>query len=90
MVLPETPSLETNELIDTLRILAKLKRSYPPEAIRSYVISGAESVDDVTSLVWLMELCGVKAAASPDGADPGVMPVPLFESIDALRRLLPT
>jgi phosphoenolpyruvate carboxylase len=86
VVLPETPSPETNELLDTLRTLAELKRSYPPEAIRSYVISGAESVDDVTSLVWLMELCGLKAAASRDGADPGVMPVPLFESIDALRR----
>ena len=86
VILPQAPSPETNELLDTLRTLAELKRSYPPEAIRGYVISGAESVDDVTSIVWLMELCGVKAAASPDGADPGVMPVPLFESIDALRR----
>ncbi len=86
VVLPDPPSPETNELLDTLRTLAELKRTYPPESIRTYVISGAETVDDVTSIVWLMELCGLKATASPAGADPGVMPVPLFESIDALRR----
>ncbi|MGA7827974.1 MAG: phosphoenolpyruvate carboxylase [Geobacteraceae bacterium] len=86
VILPAIPSPETNELLDTLRTLAELKRSYPPESIRSYVISGAETVDDITSIVWLMELCGLKVAASPDGADPGVMPVPLFESIDSLRH----
>ncbi len=86
VMLAELPSPETNELLDTLCMVAKLKRRYPPEAIRSYVISGAESAEDVTSLIWLMELCGVRVAASPQENDPGVMPVPLFESIDALRR----
>ena len=37
------PSPETMMLLDTLRKVAELKRSYPPEAIRSYVISGARS-----------------------------------------------
>ena len=84
VTLPQAPSRETNGLLDTLRTVAELKRRYPPEAIRSYVISGAESVEDIMSLIWLMELCGVKVAASADGRDPGVMPVPLFESIDTL------
>jgi phosphoenolpyruvate carboxylase len=84
--LPRVPSPETNELLDTLCALAELKRIFPPEAIRSYVISGAETVEDITSLIWLMELCGVRVAALADNSDPGVMPVPLFESIDALRR----
>ncbi len=83
--LAQIPSAETNGLLDTMRVVAELKRSYPPEAIKSYVISGAERVEDVMSLIWLMELCGVRVAASPDGRDPGVMPVPLFESIDTLR-----
>jgi len=83
-VLARAPSAETNELLETMRMIAELKRRYPPEAIRSYVISGAESVEDVMSLIWLMELCGVRVAA--DGGDPGVMPVPLFESIDSLQR----
>jgi phosphoenolpyruvate carboxylase len=83
--LPAPPSPETGELLDTLRAIARLKRSYPPEAIQSYVISGASAVQDMLSLVWLMELCGVQVAATGSG-DPGVMPVPLFESIEDLRQ----
>jgi phosphoenolpyruvate carboxylase len=83
--LPAPPSAETGELIETLRAIAILKRSYPPTAIRSYIISGAASVQDSLSLIWLMELCGVRVAAG-DSSDPGVMPVPLFESIDDLRN----
>ncbi|UFS71953.1 phosphoenolpyruvate carboxylase [Geomonas sp. RF6] len=79
-------SAETVDLLRTLRAVAELKREYPPESIRSYVISGAQSVSDITSLVWLMELCGVEVAATADRRDPGVMPVPLFESIMDLRN----
>jgi phosphoenolpyruvate carboxylase len=79
-------SAETVSLLQTMRTLAELKRSYPPEAIKSYVISGAESGADVLELIWLLELSGVQVAASSDGRDPGVMPVPLFESIDDLRH----
>lgn len=80
------PSEETAELLDTLRGIARLKRLYPPESMRNYVISGAHSVQDVVSLIWLMELCGIHVASSADGHDPGMMPVPLFESIEDLRR----
>ncbi|MDA8428574.1 MAG: phosphoenolpyruvate carboxylase [Geobacteraceae bacterium] len=83
---PASASTETIELLDTLRTLAALKRTYPPEALRNYVISGAESVTDILSLMWLLELCGVQVAASSDGRDPGLMPVPLFESIEDLRH----
>jgi len=83
---PATPSAETVGLLETMRTLAALKFRYPPESMRNYVISGAESVTDVLSLVWLLELCGVQVAAQPDGRDPGLMPVPLFESIDDLRN----
>ena len=84
LLLPSPPSRETTELLDTLRAIAALKQCYPPEAIRSYVISGASGVGDILSLVWLLELCGVHVAGN--GADPGVMPVPLFESIEDLRH----
>jgi len=83
---PASPSAETVGLLDTMRALAELKRSYPPEALPNYVISGAQGVTDVLSLVWLLELCGVGVAASPDGRDPGMLPVPLFESIEDLRN----
>ncbi len=84
--LPEPPSSETASLLDSLRMVSELKRTYPPQAIRTYVISGTRSAADVLSLIGLAELSGVRVAASDDGADPGLMPVPLFESIEDLRN----
>ena len=74
---------ETRELLDTFRVIAELKRSYPAQSIRNYIISGAESEDDVLAVLILAKAGGVQVAGSPD--DPGLMPVPLFESIDSLR-----
>jgi phosphoenolpyruvate carboxylase len=67
--LPAVPSDETRMVMDTLRAVAELKRTYPPEAIRAHVISGATSVDDVLTVVRLAEICGVRVAA--EGDDPG-------------------
>ncbi|HWI41652.1 MAG TPA: phosphoenolpyruvate carboxylase [Verrucomicrobiae bacterium] len=87
-LLQEAPRLEecspaTGELLETLRTVARLKQSFP-SAIRTYIVSGAGSVADVLSVVWLAELSGVRVAAA--GEDPGLMPVPLFESIRDLRN----
>jgi phosphoenolpyruvate carboxylase len=84
--LSPTPSDETRTLLDTLRMVAELKREFTPLAIRNYVISGAGRARDVLSVVWLLRLCGVCVEASADGHDPGLMPVPLFESIEDLRN----
>ena len=73
----------TRDVVETLRMVAKLKKLYPAEAIRCYVISGTESEKDIFNWMALAKLCGLQAAGAAD--DPGVMPVPLFESIDALR-----
>jgi len=82
-VLPPALSPETVELLETLRTIARLKKSYPPEAIKHFIISNARSPEDVFSVVRLASVCGVKVGATEN--DPGLMPVPLFESIDALR-----
>jgi phosphoenolpyruvate carboxylase len=82
--LPDPPSPDTAKLLETLRTVAELKRVYPPEAVRSYVISGARSVDDVLAVLRLARVAGVRVEA--DGGDPGLMPVPLFESIEDLRN----
>ncbi len=71
------------ELIDTLRTVAELKKVYSSEAIQNFVISGAEAEDDIFAVVRLASLCRIHVAAK-DG-DPGLKPVPLFESIGALR-----
>ncbi|HUF64534.1 MAG TPA: phosphoenolpyruvate carboxylase, partial [Gemmatimonadaceae bacterium] len=70
--LPPPPSEETRGMVATMRSIADLKRTCAPEAIRSYVISGARSVDDVLTLVRLLEASGVRVAAGE--GDPGVMP----------------
>jgi phosphoenolpyruvate carboxylase len=67
-----------------MRMIRELKQTFPAEAIRSYVISGAKSGSDIGSLIWLAELSGVQVKASGD--DPGLMPVPLFESIEDLQH----
>jgi phosphoenolpyruvate carboxylase len=74
----------TAELFDTLRAIASEKRRRGGNIIRNYVISGAESAQDVLAVIRLATLAGVHVAGSPD--DCGLMPVPLFESIDSLQR----
>jgi len=79
----EPKSEPARELLDTFRTAAELKRTYPSQSIRHYIISGAESEDDVIHVLRLAKACGVQVAGS--AKDPGLMPVPLFESIDSLR-----
>ena len=76
-------SERARDVIDTFRMVAKLKKLYPPDSIRHYVISGTESESDILDWLALANLYGLHAAGSAD--DPGVMPVPLFESIESLR-----
>jgi len=76
-------SENTQLVLDTLRAVADLKRRYPRSAIRTYIISGATSVQDVFNVVRLATICGVHVAGKDE--DPGLMPVPLFESIQDLR-----
>jgi phosphoenolpyruvate carboxylase len=69
---------EARDMLDTLRTIGQLQRVYPPAAMRSYIISGATSPEDVLSFIWLAELAGVEVAR--------LQPVPLFESIDTLQN----
>ena len=79
----EAESERSREVLDTFRAIAELKRTYPAQSIQRYVISGAESETDVLAVVRLAKKTGVTVSGSPD--DPGLMPVPLFESIESLR-----
>ena len=76
-------SAATRDVLDTFREIAKLKKVYPCSAIRNYIISGAQSEEDVLAVTRLAAISDAQIAASGD--DPGLMPVPLFESIEALR-----
>jgi phosphoenolpyruvate carboxylase len=82
--LPGELSDETASVLETFRVVAEIKNGCSPEAIRQYVISGASTVEDVLAVVRLARLGGVRVEGS--GRDPGLMPVPLFESIEDLRK----
>jgi phosphoenolpyruvate carboxylase len=84
LALPPALSEQTAEVLDTFRTIAELKQTYAPESIRQYIISGATSAEDVLHVLWLARLGGVRVEASDD--DPGLQPVPLFESIEDLQN----
>ena len=75
---------QTLALMESMDAIGRLKKRYPPEAIRSHVISGARGMQDVLNCVWLARLGGLSPQANGD--DPGLMPVPLFESIEDLQN----
>jgi len=81
-------SAQTASVLETFRVVAEIKQGCSPEAIRQYVISGASSVEDVLAVIRLARLGGVtmEGAGEGPGADPGLMTVPLFESIEDLRN----
>ena len=83
-VLPGEMSAETTSVLETFRVVAEVKESCSPEVVRQYVISGASTVEDVLAVVRLARLGGVTVEGSK--RDPGLMPVPLFESIEDLRQ----
>jgi phosphoenolpyruvate carboxylase len=81
-------SAQTASVLETFRVVAEVKQGCTPEAVRQYVISGASSVEDVLAVIRLARLGGVtvEGAGEGGGIDPGLMPVPLFESIEDLRN----
>ena len=79
---------QSREVVETFGAIARLKQTNPPEALPRYVISGATSVEDVLNVVRLARIGGVAVEGPGDSAadDPGLQPVPLFESIEDLQN----
>ncbi len=81
---PKPFSPQTLDVLGAFHAIAEVKRSATPEAVHTYVISGAATKEDVLAVLWLARFSGVNPAGSE--RDPGLMPVPLFESIEDLRN----
>ena len=77
-------SSQSSEALETFRTIAKLKEEFPAQAIRRYIISGVTGSEDILALARLAAIAGLRLAAADN--DPGILPVPLFESIAALRQ----
>ena len=71
------------ELLATFRAIAELKQTHSPCAIRHFIVSDTQSEEDILNVVRLAGIAGVSVAKTRQ--DPGLMPVPLFESIASLR-----
>lgn len=94
--LPAPLTKESEDVLLTLRAVAEIKRAFGGSTIRHYIISGATSAGEILELLWLARIAGVRVEGSTDGSaegfpdkpgsDPGLMPVPLFESIEDLRN----
>ena len=69
---------EAREVLNHLRGLARLQENQAPEAMRFHIVSGTSSADDIFSFVWLSNLAGIDLCR--------LMPVPLFESIEDLKK----
>ena len=82
---PGALSAQSAEVLYTFREIAHLKQVFPPESIQRYVISGATSAEDILNVVRLARMGSVSVEGTDDG-DPGLQPVPLFESIEDLRN----
>ncbi len=83
----DAPNPLTGQSAETLalfRTIAELKQKFPAEALPRYVISGATSAADVLNVVRLARVGGVRVEAADE--DPGLQPVPLFESIEDLQN----
>jgi phosphoenolpyruvate carboxylase len=78
-----TFSERSRETMNIFQTLARLKQHYPPASVRTFIVSNTQSEQDIFNVVRLAAVSGLRV--SRNGDDPGLMPVPLFESIEALR-----
>jgi len=79
----DAPSPTTTRVLDVLKMAKTLKSEHDPHVITSCIISGATSTSDIWNVLALARACGIDPAGNAN--DPGLMPVPLFESIADLR-----
>jgi len=74
-----TPSPSTREVLDTFHMIRRIRMDLGPGAIDRYILSRTRGRADVLSVLRLARLTGNEK----------LMVVPLFETIDDLRRCAP-
>jgi phosphoenolpyruvate carboxylase len=72
-------SPEAQSEMTILLTAAEIRRCHGYHAIRHAIISNTGSAANVLELCWLLDICGL-------GGVGGVQPVPLFETIEDLRK----
>lgn len=76
-------SEKTTEAIETLRVVRRLHQEFGPDICSSYVISMSHHVSDLLEVLLLAKEAGLYDPATGQSS---IQPVPLFETVEDLRR----
>ncbi len=81
-------SPETNEVIETLRVMARMQEEVSLEVCENYVISFTNQASDVMAVLLLAKEAGLIKPKTASGAETESLLhiVPLFESVEDLRH----
>ncbi|MEE3715289.1 phosphoenolpyruvate carboxylase [Tumidithrix elongata RA019] len=74
---------KTNETVSTFRMVTKLQKEFSVDVCNTYVISMNHSVSDILEVLLLAKEAGLYDPATGTGT---LSVVPLFETVDDLRR----
>ncbi len=84
LIPPETPFCDrTKEVVDTFRMLKKLQQEFGLGICKTYIISMTNDVSDVLEVMLLAQEAGLYDPAS---SRMSLRIVPLFETVDDLKR----
>ncbi|MDJ0708194.1 MAG: phosphoenolpyruvate carboxylase [Leptolyngbyaceae cyanobacterium MO_188.B28] len=74
---------KTCETIETFRMVRRLHQEFGPDICRSYIISMSHHASDLLEVLLLSKEAGLYDPAAGTGS---IQPVPLFETVEDLRR----
>jgi phosphoenolpyruvate carboxylase len=84
LIPPELPfSDQTKETIETFRMVRQLQQEFGPQVCHTYIISMSHDVSDLLEVLLLTKEAGLYDPATGLGT---LYPVPLFETVEDLKR----
>ena len=83
---------ESRRALDVMRTVAAARRRHGPRALGPYIISMAQSADDVLAVLLIAHAAGLREAVDAIGAGGAIDldVAPLFETVDDLERAAAT
>lgn len=79
-------SAETNETIESFRAMAEARDEVDPRVVGAYIVSMTHGVSDLLAPLLLAKEAGLCGPRPGGGFESAIDVVPLFETIDDLRR----
>ncbi|MCL1464011.1 phosphoenolpyruvate carboxylase [Argonema galeatum] len=74
---------QTNEIIETFRVVRQLQQEFGPEICQTYIISMSHDVSDLLEVLLLAKEAGLYDPSTGEGT---LYVVPLFETVEDLKR----